>query len=72
MADLKKISEQCPSKTSNLKECNCTYSGCPRHGLCCQCVQYHLSRQELPACAFPDEVERTYDRSFQKFIKTYG
>ena len=72
MADLKKISEQCPSKTSNLKECNCTYSGCPRHGLCCQCVQYHLSHQELPACAFPDEVERTYDRSFQKFIKTYG
>jgi hypothetical protein len=22
---------------------------------------------ELPACAFPAEIERTYDRSFQRF-----
>jgi hypothetical protein len=26
---------------------------------------------ELPACFFPDDVERTYDRSVEKFIKTY-
>jgi hypothetical protein len=23
--------------------------------------------EELPACAFPDDVERTYDRSFRRF-----
>jgi hypothetical protein len=23
--------------------------------------------RELPACVFPDDVERTYDRSFEKF-----
>ncbi|HID71795.1 MAG TPA: hypothetical protein EYP29_03505 [Thermoplasmata archaeon] len=56
----------------NRKLCNCTYSGCPRHGICCQCLKYHLSRRELPACVFPDEVERTWDRSFEKFIETYS
>jgi hypothetical protein len=24
---------------------------------------------ELPACAFPAEIERTYDRSFARFIQ---
>jgi hypothetical protein len=26
---------------------------------------------ELPACLFPDDVERTYDRSIRRFIETY-
>jgi len=25
--------------------------------------------QQLPACCFPDEVERTYDRSFERFAQ---
>ncbi|KAA0015151.1 MAG: cytosolic protein, partial [Thermoplasmata archaeon] len=41
-------------------------------GKCCECLRYHLSRRELPACCFPKEVERTYDRSFEKFIETYS
>jgi hypothetical protein len=24
---------------------------------------------ELPACAFPKEIERTYDRSFNRFAE---
>jgi len=24
---------------------------------------------ELPACCFPADVEKTYDRSFERFIK---
>jgi hypothetical protein len=27
---------------------------------------------QLPACAFPPEVESTYDRSFRRFIQTYS
>jgi len=27
---------------------------------------------ELPACFFPDDVERTYDRSIRKFVEIYG
>jgi len=53
----------------NLKNCNCTYPGCPRKGKCCDCLNYHLIRQELPACCFPPEVEKTFDRSFAKFIE---
>jgi hypothetical protein len=26
---------------------------------------------ELPACVFPDDIERTYDRSFARFVDVY-
>ncbi len=54
----------------NLESCNCTYEPCPRKGICCECIQYHLRMRELPACVFPDNVEKTFDRSFERFIKT--
>jgi hypothetical protein len=56
---------------SNKARCNCTYQGCPRHGLCCECLAYHLNSRELPACAFPGGVEKTWGRSFAKYIETY-
>lgn len=56
-------------KEKNLKGCNCSYSPCPRKGTCCECVEYHRKSRELPACFFPDNVERTYDRSFEKFAQ---
>lgn len=56
----------------NLKNCPCTYPGCGRKGKCCDCLQYHLDRRELPACCFPPEAERSFDRSFSKFIEVYG
>jgi len=62
----------CSNLAQNEEFCNCTYSGCPRKGRCCECIQYHLSRKELPACAFPDDAERTWDRSFRKFVETCG
>ena len=62
----------CTNLKANLKRCNCTWSGCPRKGRCCECLQYHLSCEELPACFFPAEVERTYDRSFRRFTRLHG
>lgn len=53
----------------NLRRCNCTFDPCPRKGACCDCLAYHLKSRQLPACCFPDEVERTYDRSFERFAK---
>ncbi|HOK29739.1 MAG TPA: DUF6485 family protein [bacterium] len=55
----------------NLKSCNCSYEPCSRKGICCECVAYHRSNGELPACYFPNEVERTYDRSIERFISLY-
>ena len=72
MPSITDIKDKCPNTGANTSRCNCTYQGCPRHGLCCECMEYHLKMQQLPACAFPPEVERTYDRSFQRFIKTYS
>jgi len=56
-------------KQENLEKCNCSYKGCPRKGLCCECLRYHLSKKQLPACCFPDDIEKTFDRSFNKFIE---
>ena len=53
----------------NEVSCNCTYEPCSRKGKCCECLSYHLKSDELPACAFPPEVERTYDRSFARFVQ---
>ena len=60
------------TKQSNLKNCNCSYEPCSRKGKCCDCLQYHLRCNELPACCFPDDVERTYDHSFRRFAKLHG
>lgn len=56
---------------SNQLKCSCTYPGCPHHGKCCECMDYHLGMKQLPACCFPPEVEKTYDRSFRKFVHTH-
>lgn len=53
----------------NKTNCNCTYEPCSRKGKCCQCISYHLQADELPACVFPPEVERTYNRSFARFAE---
>jgi hypothetical protein len=28
--------------------------------------------KQLPACCFPDDVEKTYDRSFRAFAKAWN
>ena len=61
---------ECKQK-ENMARCNCTYEPCSRKGICCECIKYHWSMQELPACVFPLEAERTYDRSIRKFIEVY-
>ncbi len=59
------------NKERNLEKCNCTYEPCSRKGICCECIAYHRSNKELPACFFPADVEKTYDRSYRRFIQTY-
>lgn len=60
------------AECSNIRPCACTYGGCSREGRCCECLAYHLSMKELPACCFPPDVEKTYDRSFRKFIEVWS
>ena len=61
----------CPSTETNKKRCNCSCTGCSKRGNCCECLHFHLSMNELPACAFPDDVEKTWDRSFKRFAEIY-
>ncbi|HLA81986.1 MAG TPA: DUF6485 family protein [Thermoleophilia bacterium] len=58
----------CKQET-NLAHCNCSYGGCPRHGICCDCLAYHVRNRELPACVFPADAEKTYDRSYAHFVR---
>ena len=59
-------------KEQNLKICNCSYPGCERKGVCCDCISYHLGSRQLPGCCFPDDVEKKYDRSFEAFAKAWS
>lgn len=63
--------DKCLNHKSNLERCNCTYSGCSKKGICCECIAYHRQSQELPACFFSAEVEKSYDRSIRNFINTH-
>jgi len=56
----------CENKQRNLENCNCTYA-CSKKGICCECISYHRSMRQLPACYFPKDAEKTYDRSFEYF-----
>lgn len=62
--------KQCANLKKNRARCPCTYEPCERKGMCCECIRYHLSSGELPACAFPKGVEAGYDRSFAKFSES--
>ena len=37
-------------KNGEEKECPCTYPGCPRHGDCDKCKEYHHSCGEKTSC----------------------
>ncbi|GAG85674.1 unnamed protein product [marine sediment metagenome] len=61
-------------------ECNqetrkkaCAYSyDCERRGKCCECLEHHLSKNQLPGCAFAKfskEAEKSYNRDFEYFAK---
>ncbi|HUV15901.1 MAG TPA: DUF6485 family protein [Pelolinea sp.] len=54
-------------ESANLGKCNCSYEPCSRKGICCECIAYHIRSRELPACCFPAEAEKTYNRSFELF-----
>ena len=56
----------------NIARCTCTYEPCSRKGKCCECIAYHLEFDELPACVFPPEVEKTYDRSIARFVEVFA
>ncbi len=61
---------ECKQK-ANLKFCNCTYP-CDKKGICCECIAYHRRLGELPACYFPDDVEKTYDRTIARFVALHA
>lgn len=41
----------CPNKEINEKMCPCTEMGCPRHGICCECLAYHAKSAQWPLSA---------------------
>jgi hypothetical protein len=55
----------------NKARCNCSYEPCAKKGICCECIESHRTKGQLPACFFPNDIEKTFDRSIERFIKTY-
>lgn len=58
----------CLAKKKNTDFCSCTYPGCSKKGICCECIRYHFPRGELPGCLFPPEAESTHDRSISNYL----
>lgn len=67
-----KFAMDCEKKSENMERCTCSYSGCSRKGNCCDCLHYHLKMKQLPGCCFSSEAEKTYDRSFEAFAKSWN
>lgn len=61
-------------KEQNLENCACSHPDCPRKGKCCDCIDHHRRKREVPACLFPGELEEKYinNRSIDNFIAAYG
>ena len=57
-------------KEKNIKNCNCSYP-CSKKGSCCECIIYHRSNNELPACYFSISAEKTYNRSIEYYNSIY-
>ncbi len=53
---------------ANMAFCSCSYEPCERKGKCCECVQYHRKMNQIPGCFFTSKGEKSYDRSFKKFM----
>lgn len=41
---------ECLNKEVNEMDCACTSTSCSRHGVCCECIRYHISVKGKPAC----------------------
>ncbi len=65
------MTQSCENFEKNRAVCTCSYPGCSRKGKCCECLQYHLKKKQLPGCCFPSKEEATYDRSFEAFAKAW-
>ena len=52
--------------------CTCTYASCSKKYKCCECLHYHRKMDQLPACYFSKDYEKTYDRSVANFLKMRG
>ena len=57
-------------KEQNMNFCNCTYP-CGKKGTCCDCIHYHRRMGEMPACYFPDDIEKGYDRTIENFVALF-
>lgn len=64
--------KKCENQKEITADCSCTYEPCSRKGICCECIKYHWGAGELPGCLFPPEVERTYDRSLECFVRLHS
>ena len=61
----------CNNVNKNMARCTCS-AACGKKGACCECLHGHLAKRQLPGCCFPPNVEKTYDRSFEAFIKAWS
>ena len=40
----------CVNIETNKENCSCEALDCERHGMCCECILAHSSKDSLPSC----------------------
>jgi len=61
----------CAHKEKKNQHCTCTYISCERHGMCCKCITYHRSKNQMVGCYFTPEAEKSWDRSMGRFLAQF-
>ncbi len=56
---------------NKVNECPCTAS-CALRGNCCDCVAYHVKKNQFPACFFSKQGEAKWDRSIECLLEDRG
>ncbi len=46
----KETRKGCPNVALNASRCPCEVGECPRRGICCECIEFHRTLGEVPAC----------------------
>ncbi len=54
----------------NTIACACPNTSCQNHGKCCECINKHMSYDQVPFCLFPDNQGDKSMKAFYEKLKS--
>lgn len=63
------MESKCINYERNKEFCRCPHPECDKHVMCCDCLQYHLKRRELPVCIDTTNVDKILDKDLRAYVE---